>query len=95
MALYICYHYLISKNGFIIHGRDIDIISSPHNKIDNPKITIVKNNPDGIISLCLLGNFEEEIEHTHFVVSYKFFMILQNIPHYLLEKYFKNDVLNN
>ena len=63
----ICYHYLISKNGSVIQGRDIDIISSPHNEIDNPKIASVKNNLDGIISVCLLGNFEEEeIEHTQY-----------------------------
>ena len=34
----ICYHHLISKNEFIIQGGDIDIISSPQNEIDNPKI---------------------------------------------------------
>jgi hypothetical protein len=54
----ICYHYLISKDGKIIEGRNIKYIANPDYRSGKEKEK--KYDLDGIILVCLMGNFEEE-----------------------------------
>lgn len=54
----ISYHYLISKDGKIIEGRNIKHIANPDYR--NGKEKEKKYDLNGIILVCLMGNFEEE-----------------------------------
>jgi hypothetical protein len=56
----ICYHYLITKEGQIIQGREVSYISSPHRELDKKFGESIPHDLDGVVSVCLLGNFEEE-----------------------------------
>ena len=79
----ICYHFLISIDGDIIQGRDIKYISSPHKEFDKKYNIINTQDLDGVISICLLGNFEDEViekkQHEAWIMLLKGLMKEYNI----------------